>query len=241
MAETLNHAAAKTAPRSQFGPTLAIVFVTLVAVAAMSAVVVLARGDLPTVNWIALAAFAAIAGLVVTVIGLHHGSLRRGQESLGQRIDDLSQSTGQRIDGLSQRIDDLSQSTGQRIDGLSQRIDDLGQSTGQRIDDLSQSTGQRIDGLSQRIDDVGRSTGQRIDRMEIQFDALRSDMQRQFERLISEIRGLGDKIQALTERMATTEGKVEMLASNGTNDRHGLPAAGEEANPRPPGVPAATG
>ena len=77
--------------------------------------------------------------------------------------------------------------------------------------------------------------------MEIQFDALRSDMQRQFERMISEIRGLGDKIQALTERMATTEGKVEMLASNGTNDRHGLPAAGEEANPRPPGVPAATG
>ncbi len=91
--------------------------------------------------------------------------------------------------------------------------------------------------------------------MEVHFDTLRSDMQRQFDRMNSrldgmsaDIKGLGDKMQALGERIATTETKVEMLASNRALEQSIPPLSageglkpdsdGEGDAPSHPGVPA---
>ena len=107
-----------------------------------------------------LAVLTFLGTLAVALLMFTLNDINDGLDSLGERIDGLEVSLGERID---------------RVVSLGERIDRVEVSLGERIDRVEVSLGERIDrvevSLGERIDRVEVNLNDRIDRLEAKVDA----------------------------------------------------------------------
>ena len=123
------------------------VIIALAAVATMVTVVLMARDDLPTINWVFVAGLVSISGLVLTVMGIYNGSLSKRLDTLETAL--LKQ--GDRLQAEIQRQGDTLQAAmlrqGDRLQAEIQR-------QGDRLDSLRedlQNLSHEVHGLSERV------------------------------------------------------------------------------------------
>ena len=143
------------------------VIIAMVAVATMVTVVLMARDDLPTINWVFVAGLVSISGLVLTVMGIYNGSLSKRLDTLetallkqGDRLqaeirrqgDTLQAAMLRQGDGLNSLREDL-QKQGDRQQAEIQRQVDRLESLREDMQNLSHEVhglGERVAGLEGR-------------------------------------------------------------------------------------------
>ena len=146
-------------------------------------------------------AAVGIGGLLIVMMRVLAGTIKRESTATNKRIDDLRTELKGDIQSLertlTKRIDDV------KTD-LASRIDDVKTDLGSRIDDAKTEAGNRTDDLKSDL-------ASRIDETNRQLGALRTETQQGFENVHRE---LGEH----RERMAKLEGSLDGFLA-GRRDR----------------------
>ena len=108
-------------PRFYSSP-LAGAVIAIAAIVAMVVVVLMARDDLPTINWIFVAGLVSISALLLTVLGIYNSDLSKRLDTLQAEM----RRQGDRLDSLHTDMQDLIREVrgpGDRVAGFGGAMD----------------------------------------------------------------------------------------------------------------------